>query len=108
MQITVTTHMMAVASARKGVGAGDSTQARANIPATGYVATAAIPSRDSQLVRHCENARHARSGWPRWTADDTSPALTSVRASAKPVSEKPRSRGSIPSAANAAIANSSP
>src|SRR3546814_5363361 len=33
------------------------------------VAIDITPSRDSHEVRHCENARHARSGLPRWPSE---------------------------------------
>ena len=46
------------------------TQPAASATATRMVATAATPSRDSHDERHCENARHARSGRPRWAVDD--------------------------------------
>ena len=41
------------------------------------VAIAATPSRDSHDVRHCENARHARAGLPRWNIELTSPTVVS-------------------------------
>ena len=54
----------------------------ANPKATGKVAMAAIPSRDSQLLRHCDRARHARSGLPRCAVDESKPAV--IRTSARP------------------------
>src|SRR5688572_2433793 len=38
--------------------------------------TEATPSRESHELRHCENARHARKGWPRCASDDSNPAIT--------------------------------
>ena len=49
------------------------------------VATDTMPSRDSHDVRHCENARQARSGLPRWPTEQSSPAtaLTTPSANAQ-------------------------
>ena len=44
-----------------------------------YVRAANHASRESQEVRHWVNARRARSGRPRWNAEETRPALTSAR-----------------------------
>ena len=43
--------------------------------ATVDVSTDATPSRESHELRHCENARQARSGLPRWPTDDSNPAI---------------------------------
>src|SRR5207302_11498089 len=61
------------------------------------VATAITPSRDSHDERHCEKARHARSGRPRWKTDETSPPAASTKASARPAKPNHRSAGSKPS-----------
>ena len=49
--------------------------------------TAATPSRDSQEERHCEKARQARSGWPRWKVDDNKPMV--MRPSATTIAVSP-------------------
>ena len=46
------------------------------------VAIAATPSRDNHDVRHCENARHARSGLPRCNSELSKPIVESTTASA--------------------------
>src|ERR1051326_2618555 len=51
------------------------------------VATAITPSRDSQDERHCEKARHARSGRPRWNTEEASPPA--ARANAVPSAATP-------------------
>src|ERR1051326_6777415 len=58
------------------------------------VATAITPSRDSQDERHCEKARHARSGRPRWKTEETSPPAAKTKALAKAINPKPASLGS--------------
>src|SRR5260370_25836288 len=60
------------------------------------VATDITPSRDSQDERHCEKARHARSGRPRWKTDETSPPAASAKAAAKPAKPNPAFAGSNP------------
>ena len=70
--------------------------------------TEATPSRDSQEERHCENARQARSGWPRWNVEDSSPAVTAAKARTMAVRPKTLSAGSIPSAPKAPIRASRP
>jgi len=40
-------------------------QPSAKRSAGAYVAIDDTPSRESQELRHCENARQLRSGWPR-------------------------------------------
>src|SRR5216683_7550754 len=71
----------------------------AKIAAGTKVATAVTPSRDSQDERHCEKARHARSGRPRWKTDETSPPAASTKPAAKPAKPNPGSAGSKPSGA---------
>src|SRR6266851_4702862 len=66
----------------------------AKIAAGTKVATAITPSRDSQDERHCEKARHARSGRPRWKTDETSPPVASAKAIAKAVKPNPVLAGS--------------
>src|SRR6202011_8573 len=56
------------------------TQPIPKIPAGKKVRAENTPSRDSQDDRHCENARHARSGRPRWNTDETSPPAASTKA----------------------------
>src|SRR2546421_327970 len=46
------------------------------------VSTDMTPSRDSQEKRHCEKARQARSGRPRWNTEETRPAAAGRRARA--------------------------
>src|SRR6202030_1634185 len=57
------------------------------------VITDMTPSRDSHDERHCEKARHARSGRPRWKTDETSPPAVSTNAVAKPVKPNHGSAG---------------
>src|SRR5229473_3458339 len=66
----------------------------AKIAAGTKLATAITPSRDSQDERHCEKARHARSGRPRWKIDETSPPVASTKAIAKAVRPNPALAGS--------------
>src|SRR5579863_7271372 len=66
----------------------------AKIAAGTKVATDITPSRDSQDERHCEKARHARSGWPRWKIDETSPPAASAKATAKAANQNQGSAGS--------------
>ena len=58
-----------------------------SISAGMYVRIASIPSLDSQEDRHCEKARHALSGCPRWAVEESKPAL--MRISAKPEQQTP-------------------
>src|SRR6266700_956683 len=69
------------------------TQPTAKSSAGTYVATDATPSRESHELRHCEKARQARSGWPRWKVEDSSPTVTLMRARASDAAPKPRSAG---------------
>src|ERR1700688_721881 len=66
----------------------------AKIAARPRVRTAITPSRDSQDERHCEKARQARSGRPRWKTDETSPPAASAKAVAKTVKPNPAFSGS--------------
>src|SRR5436190_23991152 len=61
----------------------------AKIAAGTKVATAITPSRDSHDERHCEKARHARSGRPRWKTDETSPPAANTKAIANAVKPNP-------------------
>src|SRR5438132_3398977 len=70
------------------------TQPIAKIAAGRKVATAITPSRDSHDDRHCEKARHARSGRPRWKTDETSPPAASAKAVAKAANPNPALAGS--------------
>src|SRR5436190_23043743 len=79
----------------------------AKIAAGTKVATARTPSRDSHDERHCEKARHARSGRPRWKTDDTSPPAASTKAVAKPVRPNHGSAGSKPSGTPSPISSNS-
>src|SRR5712691_13378644 len=66
----------------------------AKIAAGTKLAPAITPSRDSQDERHCEKARHARSGRPRWKTDETSPPDARTKASANAVKPNPLLAGS--------------
>src|SRR3989442_11151243 len=66
----------------------------AKIAAGTKLATAITPSRDSQDERHCEKARHARSGRPRWKTDETSPPAASAKAVASVTNPNPALAGS--------------
>src|SRR5260370_26971438 len=66
----------------------------AKIAAGTKVAPAITPSRDSQDERHCEKARHARSGRPRWKTEDTSPPAASTKAVANAAKPNPGLAGS--------------
>src|SRR5258708_30607114 len=66
----------------------------AKIAAGTKLATAITPSRDSQDERHCEKARHARSGRPRWKTEETSPPAASTNAVANAAKPNPASAGS--------------
>src|SRR5438132_11956155 len=71
------------------------------------VATDMTPARDSQDERHCEKARHARSGRPRWKTDDTSPPAASTKAVASAAKPKPPLAGSSPNGTASPINSSS-
>ena len=76
-----------------------STQPMPNSPAGTKVTTEATPSRDSQELRHCEKARQARSGRPRWPVDDKRPAAIRPSASPMPTSPSQKSGGMNPESA---------
>src|SRR3954447_11874322 len=69
----------------------------AKIAAGMKVATDSTPSRDSHDERHCEKARHARSGRPRWKAEETRPAAASTNAVASATKPNPLLSGNSPS-----------
>src|SRR5438067_13059917 len=69
----------------------------AKIAAGTKVTTDMTPSRDSQEERHCEKARHARSGRPRWNAEETRPAVDRAKAVANATKPNPLLSGSSPS-----------
>src|ERR1700676_4301583 len=71
------------------------------------VMTDMTPSRDSQDERHCEKARHARSGRPRWKTDETSPPAASTAAVANPIKPNHGSAVSRPSGTPSPISPSS-
>ena len=54
-------------------------KSEAHAAATATKAGSAITSRESHEVRHCEAARHARAGRPRWKNDATRPRAASER-----------------------------
>src|SRR6266404_2782785 len=83
------------------------TQPVAKIAAGTKVATAITPSRDSQDERHCEKARQARSGRPRWKTDDISPPAASAKDAAKPAKPNPALAGSNPSGTPRPISSTS-
>ena len=66
------------------------------------------PSRESHEVRHCEKARQARSGRPRWKVEERRPKVISARARPKPVIPSQRSAGSIPVSEHRASQTMSP
>src|ERR1700720_4717028 len=76
------------------------------------VITDMTPSRDSHDERHCEKARHARSGWPRWKADEARPAAASTNAVANATKPNPLLSGNRPSGtarpSNSSSANPAP
>src|ERR1051325_6289863 len=57
----------------------------AKIAAGIKVATDSTPSRDSHDDRHCEKARQARSGRPRWNTEEASPPAARMKAIARAV-----------------------
>src|SRR5205814_638327 len=71
----------------------------AKIAAGTKVSTDMTPSRDNHEERHCEKARHARSGRPRWNTDETRPAVASTKAVASATKPKPLLSGNSPSGA---------
>src|SRR5437016_12646624 len=83
------------------------TQPMPKIAAGTKVNTDMTPSRDSQEERHCEKARHARSGRPRWKTDETSPAAASTKAVASTANPKPPLAGSSPNGTASPISSSS-
>src|SRR5713226_6136734 len=87
--------------------APNSSQPTAKTAAGTKVATAMTPSRDSQDERHCEKARHARSGRPRWKIDETSPPAASTKAIAKVARPNPALAGSSASGTPRPISSNS-
>src|SRR5207237_10576691 len=65
-------------------------QAMPRIPAGRKTESDSKPSRDSHELRHCEKARQARSGWPRWNVEATRPI--EARPSDKPSAKNPNQR----------------
>src|SRR6202795_1944983 len=92
--------------------APNNTQPIAKTAAGTKLATAITPSRDSQDERHCEKARHARSGRPRWKTDETSPPAASAKAVAKVAKPNPalagKSASGTPRPINSKSANPAP
>src|SRR5215472_13958702 len=72
------------------------------------VSTENTPSRDSHELRHCEKARHARSGRPRCQVDDSSPATARASATASETKAKPGFRGTNPNGAAIPVSSRSP
>src|SRR5215208_2998290 len=72
------------------------------------VATERTPSRDSQDERHCENARHARSGRPRWNTEERRPTAASPKALAKAATPNQGLTGSRPSGTPRPSSSNSP
>ena len=85
-----------------------STHPMPSTPAGRTVATAITPSRDSQEVRHCENARHARSGRPRCAVEATSPPVTRTNAHTNPARPSQRWAGTASSRPSSASQARSP
>src|SRR5579884_1013888 len=79
----------------------------ANASAGKKVATENTPSRDSHEVRHCEKARHARSGRPRWNTEELSPPTARTKAAPRMAAAKPGSSGNAPSGAAMPTSSSS-
>src|SRR5437016_988491 len=73
------------------------TQPMPKIAAGTKVTTDMTPSRDSQEERHCEKARHARSGRPRWNAEETRPVVDRAKAVANATKPNPLLSGNSPS-----------
>src|SRR5215510_8539149 len=63
------------------------------------VKTENTPSRESHDDRHCEKARQARSGRPRWNTEEASPPAASNSAIASAVKPKSPFAGNRPSGA---------
>ena len=95
-------------SAKKPCTVSRNTQPMASKPAGTQVATAITPSRDSHDVRHCEKARHARSGRPRCAVEASSPPAMRTNARAKPTKPSQRPVGTSPSKPNTASHTSNP
>jgi len=72
------------------------------------VSTAATPSRDSQEDRHCDSARQARSGRPRCSSEEQSPAAISASAMMAAVAPKSVFAGKRPSGLSTPSQNSKP
>src|SRR5713226_9586224 len=79
----------------------------AKIAAGTKLAPAITPSRDNHDERHCEKARHARSGRPRWKTDETSPPAASTKAVASAVRPNQGSAGNKPSGTPSPISSNS-
>src|SRR4051794_3239446 len=79
----------------------------AKIAAGIKVATDSTPSRDSQDDRHCEKARQARSGRPRWKAEETRPPAASANATARLQKPNQGEAGSRPTGTPRPIRNRS-
>ena len=58
------------------------------------LAIAATPSRESHELRHCDSARQARCGCPRWSTEDSRPTSTSSVASPTRTRANSRDSGS--------------
>src|SRR5215212_2911840 len=84
------------------------TQPTANTKPVNKVATERTPSRDSQDERHCENARHARSGRPRWNTDERRPPAANAKALANAATPNQGLTGSRPSGTPRPSSSSSP
>src|SRR5690606_21187980 len=84
------------------------TQPTANSPAGTKVSTEATPSRESHEVRHCEKARHARSGWPRWKVEEISPPTARPKDTANATTPNQELEGSRPRGPRIPSRNSSP
>ena len=64
------------------------------------VMIANTPSRDNHEERHCDKARHARSGCPKCAVEDKSPAVIKIKASVIIVRLNDVFNGSQPNVAN--------
>src|SRR5690242_10960827 len=83
------------------------TQPMPKIAAGTKVKTDMTPSRDSQEERHCEKARQARSGRPRWNTEETRPAAARMKAVASAANPNQPLCGKRPSGAARPSRNSS-
>src|SRR5437763_3445547 len=83
------------------------TQPMPKIAAGTKVNTDMTPSRDSQEERHCEKARQARSGRPRWNTEETRPAAARMKAGASATKPNQPLCGNRPSGAARPSRNSS-